>query len=130
MKIILNFLILFGILIVPEYGQAQLLAVSGYVKNFVSDKVLENVSVYENESGIGTISNNDGYYKLLLKPGKQYLKISSHGFEDFSAKFELKGDTIITVRLKPDNYKQLELADGKMIPGQKEILPNEAAPNK
>ena len=130
MKTILNFLILFGILIVPEYGQAQLIAVSGYVKNFVSDKVLENVSVYENESGIGTISNNDGYYKLLLKPGKQYLKISSHDFEDFSAKFELKGDTVITVRLKPNNYKQLELADGKMIPGQKEILAKEADPNK
>ena len=130
MKTILNFLILFGILIVPEYGQAQLIAVSGYVKNFVSDKVLENVSVYENESGIGTISNNDGYYKLLLKPGKQYLKISSHDFEDFSAKFELKVDTIITVRLKPNNYKQLELADGKMIPGQKEILTKETDPNK
>ena len=130
MKTVLNFVILLGIFIVPEYGQAQLLTVSGYVKNFVSDKVLENVSVYENESGIGTISNNEGYYKLLLKPGKQYLKISSHGFENFTAKFDLKGDTIITVRLKPDNYKQPELADGKMLLGKREILQENDNPNK
>lgn len=130
MKTILNFLILLGILVVPEYGQAQLLSVSGYVKNFVSEKVIENVSVYENESGIGTISNNEGYYKLLLKPGKQHLKISSHGFENFSTEFELKGDTIITVRLKPANYKQLELADGKMISENEEITQKKAGPNK
>ncbi|HKL31490.1 MAG TPA: carboxypeptidase-like regulatory domain-containing protein [Tangfeifania sp.] len=130
MKTILNIFILFTVFIVPEYGQAQLLSVSGYVKNFVSDKVLENVSVYENESGIGTISNSDGYYKLLLKPGTRNLKLSSHGFEDFPMKFELKGDTIITVRLKPNNYKQPELADGKVISGKKEILQKKANPNK
>ncbi len=130
MKTILNFLILLGILVVPEHGQAQLLSVSGYVKNFVSDQVLESVSVYENESGIGTISNNEGYYKLLLKPGKQHLKISSHGFEHFSTKFELKSDTIITVRLKPSSYKQPELADGKVLSGKEEILQENAGPNK
>lgn len=130
MKTILNFFLLLALFIVPEYGHAQLLSVSGYVKNFVSDKVLENVSVYENESGIGTISNNDGYYKLLLKPGTRNLKLSGHGFEGFSTKFELKGDTIITVRLKPDNYIQPELADGNIISGKDEMPEKEPAPVK
>ncbi|MFW5755263.1 MAG: carboxypeptidase-like regulatory domain-containing protein [Tangfeifania sp.] len=130
MKTILNFFILFTLFIVPQHGQAQLLSVSGYVKNFVSDKMLENVSVYENESGTGTISNTEGYYKLLLKPGTLNLKISSHGFEDYSTKFELKGDTTLTVRLKPDNYIQPELADGNIISDKEEMREKEPAPVK
>lgn len=130
MKTVLNFILLVGILIIPGYGQAQLLSVSGHIKNFVTDNVLSNVSVYENESGIGTISNSEGYYKLLLKPGTRQLKITSHGFKDFSAEFDLKGDTILTVRLKPNDYKQPEFADGKVIAGKREILQEKVGPNK
>ena len=130
MKTILNFLILLAFAVVPEYGQAQLISVSGYVKNFVSEQVLENVSVYENESGIGTISNNEGYYKLLLKPGQQQLKISRHGYESYTSTFELSNDTVLTVRLKPNNYKLPELADGKILAGKEEVSKKEAGTGK
>ena len=130
MKTVLNIFILLAFVIVPEYSQAQLISVSGYVKDFVSGQVIENVSVYENESGIGTISNNEGYYKLLLKPGNQRLKISRHGFNVFSAEFELKNDTVLTVNLKPNNYKLPELADGKIISEKEDLLQKKVASGK
>lgn len=130
MKTILNYLILLGIIIIPEYGQAQLLSVSGYVKNFVSDKVIESATVYEIDSGIGTITNNEGYYKLLLKPGKQHLTISYPGFGNYSQEFELRKDTIFTVSLKPENFKNQELADGNKILADQEKIEKKSEPKK
>lgn len=115
MKTILNYLLFLGIILIPEFGHAQLLSVSGYVKNFVSDNVIENATVYENKSGIGTITNNEGFYKLLLKPGNQHLTISNPGFESFTRKFLLSSDTIITISMKPENLRKLELADGNQV---------------
>jgi hypothetical protein len=115
MKTILNYFLFLGIILIPEFGHAQLLSVSGYVKNFVSDNAIENATVYENKSGIGTITNNEGFYKLLLKPGNQHLTISNPGFESFTWKFVLSSDTIITISMKPDNFRKLELADGNQV---------------
>lgn len=115
MKTILNYLLFLGFILIPEFGNAQLLSVSGYVKDFVSDNAIENATVYENKSGIGTITNNEGYYKLLLKPGNQHLTISNPGFENFTQKFVLSSDTIITISMKPDNFRKLELADGNQV---------------
>jgi hypothetical protein len=104
MKTIVN-LFLFGVLILlPHPGTAQMISVSGYVKNYVSDKAIENASIYETFSGIGTISNSNGYYHLLLKPGKQHLDVSYTGFEKYSKEFQLTGDTIISVQLIPENF--------------------------
>lgn len=101
MKTIINIL-LFGVFILfPHAGNAQMIPVSGIVKNYVTDRAIENASIYEAFSGIGTISNSDGYYHLLLKPGKQQLNISSPGFEKYSQEFRLTGDTIISVQLIP-----------------------------
>lgn len=130
MKTILNVLIIFGLIVIPEFGQAQLISVSGYVRNFISDNLIENATVYENESGIGTITNTEGYYKLLLKPGKLHLIISNHGFENYSTEFELRKDTVFTVSLKPENYKNPELADGIEIFADKKNFDVKSEPNK
>lgn len=119
-----------GMIIIPEYGQAQLLSVSGYVKNIVSDKVIESATVYESDSGIGTITNNDGYYKLLLKPGKQHFTISNPGFGNYSKEFELRKDTVFTVSLEPENFKNQELADGNKILADQEKIEKKSEPNK
>lgn len=130
MKTILNYLLLFGIILIPEYGHAQLLSVSGYVKNFVSDNAIENATVYENELGIGTITNKEGYYKLLLKPGTQQLTISNPGFENFSKNFVLTNDTIISVAMKPANLKKLELADGNKMSAETKFPGKKSEPNR
>ena len=117
MKTIINIL-LFGIFILmPNAGNAQMISVSGVVKDYVSDNAIENASIYEAFSGIGTISNSNGYYHLLLKPGNQQLKISSPGFEKYSQEFYLTGDTLISVQLIPINT------------GEKEIVADRATEN-
>ena len=108
MKTIINIL-LFGVFVLfPYAGNAQMISVSGVVKDYVSDNAIENASIYEAFSGIGTISNSNGYYHLLLKPGNQQLNISSPGFEKYSQEFRLTGDTIISVQLIPINFGERE----------------------
>jgi hypothetical protein len=101
MKIYLTFIILALLSMVPFAGIGQLVSVSGYVKNGFSGTVLENATVYESISGIGTISNKDGYYRLLLQKGEQNLKISSAGMQPFIVRFTLQSDTIISPDLLP-----------------------------
>lgn len=93
----------------PHAINAQMISVSGYVENYVSEKAIESATIYEVFSGIGTISNSSGYYHLLLKPGKQHLDISSPGFGNYSQEFHLTGDTIISVQLIPRNYSEKEI---------------------
>ena len=130
MKTILNCLLFLGVIIIPDFGYAQIISVSGYVKNFVTDNIIESATVYENRSGIGTITNKEGYYKLLLKPGKQKLTISNPGYEKFTKEFVLSNDTIIAVVMKPDSFKKLELADGDKIPLEAKLHEKKSTQNK
>jgi len=87
MKTMFRLFFLGVVVIFPFAAEAQLLSVSGYVKNYISGQPIENVTIYETNSGIGTITNSDGFYRLLLQSGEQQLKISSAGFEDFKTTF-------------------------------------------
>lgn len=101
MKIYLTFIILALLSMVPYAGIGQLVSVSGYVKSGFSGTVLENATIYESVSGIGTITNKEGYYRLLLQKGEQNLKISSVGMQPFTVRFTLQSDTIISPDLLP-----------------------------
>jgi hypothetical protein len=103
MKTFVNFYFLWALIILPQTLQAQLFSVSGYVIDKLSEQAVENANVYESHSGIGTITNSEGYFRLLLNRGPQNLKISNGGFEHFFSTFNLKADTIITVALVPQN---------------------------
>lgn len=104
MKTFIRFFLFCAVFILPQPGQAQLLSVSGYVKDYLTGQAVENATIYETGSGIGTISNTEGYYRLLLNRGQQNLKISSARFEQFSCSFQLSSDTIVSVTLKPENF--------------------------
>ncbi|HDR51342.1 MAG TPA: carboxypeptidase-like regulatory domain-containing protein [Mariniphaga anaerophila] len=103
MKTFIHFFLFCAVFILPQPGQAQLLSVSGYVKDYLTGQAVENATIYETVSGIGTITNADGYYRLLLNRGQQDLKISSARFEKFTCSFQLSSDTIISVNLKQEN---------------------------
>lgn len=96
--LIIPFTILF---VIPNYSWAQFIAVTGYVNHGQNGKALGNVSVFEANSEIGTISNQNGYYKLLLEEGSINLTISNDGFAPFSKKLDLKSDTTLIVNLQP-----------------------------
>ena len=63
MKTILVIPLAILLLILPTFSWAQFISVTGYVNDSKSGKALENVSVFEANSGIGTISNQKGFYK-------------------------------------------------------------------
>ena len=78
-----------------------MVSVSGYVKNQNTGEVRKNATIYESISGIGTITNNEGYYRLLLNQGERKLEFSSPGFSSVTSVFNMKADTTITVELIP-----------------------------
>ena len=98
-QVILFFLFIFCC--IPIAGKAQMVSVSGYVKNQTTGVVKKNVTIFESNSGVGTISNNEGYYRLLLNPGELKLQFSSPGFTSVTSVFKMKADTTITVELVP-----------------------------
>lgn len=98
----LPFLFLFGFL--PFSGQTQFIKISGYVTDFLTENTIENATVYEKSSGIGTISDHDGFYKLTLKPGSMNISFTKNGFESFSRQFIVSSDTTLMIQLKPEKW--------------------------
>jgi len=103
MKILIPFMLFFTAFVLPQSVAGQLMSVSGYVNNQLSGQAMESAAVYESISGIGTITNQEGYYRLLLNRGNQHLKVSSFGYDTVSLKFTMTADTIISFDLKPVN---------------------------
>lgn len=103
MKTILTlpFLIILGYW--PVTVDAQYITVSGYVTDLLTGASLKNVAVFDKNSGIGTISNEEGYYKLILKPGQLNITFSDNGFESYTERFSISSDTTMLVKLKPDD---------------------------
>lgn len=86
--------------LLPSVGWAQLLTVSGYI-NDSNGGALENVSIYETNSRIGTITNQNGFYRLVLSDTLVSLKISNGGFKSIVKELKLNSDTTLIVRLEP-----------------------------
>lgn len=89
------------ICIFPVLSEAQLISVTGYVKDGKNGEGLANVNVFESNSEIGTISNKKGYYKLTLTKGDAELNITNEGFTSYAAKMELQADTMLIITLHP-----------------------------
>ncbi len=100
MKTVLITNIIFLLTLLPGMSMAQFVAISGYI-NDNKGKALENVSVLESKSGIGTITNKNGFYRLVLHGTRADLKISYDGFRDYSKEFPLSADTTLLVKLEP-----------------------------
>ncbi|HKJ78882.1 MAG TPA: carboxypeptidase-like regulatory domain-containing protein [Prolixibacteraceae bacterium] len=96
-------------------GFSQSVTISGYVLDEENGNFIASASVFEKIDGIGTISNNNGFYKLILPPGQKQLKISNSGFTDFSKSFELKNDTILTVKLASKSFEKAKQKFGPVL---------------
>ena len=112
--LITHFIIL--LFVIPNFGWAQLISVSGYV-NDSSGKALKNVSIFEANSGIGTITNQNGFYKLTLDKGELNLKISDNGYQPLQKQLELKGDTTLMVKLQPAMASKKHKKDNELHAG-------------
>ncbi|WP_321376112.1 carboxypeptidase-like regulatory domain-containing protein [uncultured Draconibacterium sp.] len=87
--------------IIPGMSWAQVIAISGYVNDGSSGKALENVSVFEKNSNIGTITNQNGFYKLILQQGEADLSITNGGFKSVQHHVKAISDTTLVVSLQP-----------------------------
>jgi len=92
--------------VIPNFSWAQVVTVTGYVNNGFNGSALENVTIFEANSGIGTITNQNGFYKLILEKGTLNLSITDGGFKSFSQILELKSDTTLTVMLEPNEVEK------------------------
>nr|WP_319511935.1 carboxypeptidase-like regulatory domain-containing protein [uncultured Draconibacterium sp.] len=89
------------LLVIPGMSWAQIVSISGYVNNGSNGKALENVSIFDQNSGIGTITNQNGFYKLMLDKGDVDLSISNGGFKSVLHHVNAISDTTLVVSLKP-----------------------------
>lgn len=85
---------------IPYLVQAQTITISGNVTNS-RGKALGNVSIFESKRNIGTITNEKGFFKLILSEGELNLKISENGYVDFTENLVLTTDSTLSVQLKP-----------------------------
>lgn len=92
-----NFFLLGLFLSIPGYS--QLVMITGNIINEKTGFALANVNILETFSGIGTITNTEGNFSLMLKPGNVEIVITHSGFKDYSKKMVLQKDTVITVSL-------------------------------
>lgn len=95
------FYFLMIVMVLPLFSEAQLIVVTGNIINERTGSAIENVSIFESFSGIGTITNVSGFFSLMLKPGNTEFVITHAGFKDLSKKMILQSDTTLTISLKP-----------------------------
>jgi hypothetical protein len=102
MRTILTCHILLIIMFLPLLGSTQFVTISGKVTDSRNGKILKNVSIFESSSKIGTITNEKGFFKLVLPQGELEIAITDDGFRRFTQQIILKGDTTLSVVLEPE----------------------------
>lgn len=102
MKTILTSYLISFILVLPFLGKAQQVTFSGTVLDGKTGKALKYASIFESNSKIGTISDKNGLFRLVLSEGVLNIQISENGFKDFSKQLVLKSDTSFMVKLEPE----------------------------
>jgi hypothetical protein len=108
----LIFGIIFTSLIFPLLGNAQRISIEGFVVDSKTGAKLKEVDIFDKTSGIGTTSNESGYFKLLLNRSKIELAVSEIGYQTLDKAFDLRCDTIVDLQLtlKKDVIEKLQVA--------------------
>lgn len=112
MKTIITLCIFLFFIQSPVLVKAQLIKVTGSVSNEKDGSLLENVTIYETNSSIGTISDQQGNFQLMLKTGKARLNFDFNGYEECRHSLVLKSDTTLSVQLSPLEFKDRQKGTG------------------
>jgi hypothetical protein len=104
--------IIFTSLIFPQIVEAQRVSIEGFILDLKTSTKIKEVDIFDKVSGIGTTSNESGYFKLLLNRGKIELEISETGYQTLDKVFDLCCDTIVDLQLtlKKDVIEKLQVA--------------------
>ncbi len=89
------------ICLIPFFTFGQKVTVSGYVNDKMNGVHLENVSIFEKGSVIGTITSKNGFYKLLLPAGTINISAKLTGYQVFEKQMTINNDTVLSIQLLP-----------------------------
>lgn len=78
----------------------QNVTVSGYITDSESSEVLIGANVYDRVNGVGTATNEFGFYSLTLPSGEADLRFSYTGYETEYLKSDILGNEKKNVQLK------------------------------
>ncbi len=88
-------------LLPPLILNAQKGTVSGYIQDASSGEKLIAASVYDQKSGLGTTTNEYGFYSLTLPEGEIDFTVSYIGYTTYQEKINLKGKILKIIDLEP-----------------------------
>jgi len=75
--------------------------ISGYIQDRTSGEKMIGASVYDAISGMGTTSNEYGFFSLTLQNGDVSFVVSFVGYTDYTENINLREDYEIVVELNP-----------------------------
>ena len=75
--------------------------ISGYVEDSLSGERLVSATIYDEQSGKGTISNEYGFYSLSIPKGEAALTYSYLGFKSSTYQLAIGKDLQLTVVMNP-----------------------------
>ncbi len=82
------------------FGQKKV-TLSGYVRDATSGETLLGANIAFKEIGVGSTTNQYGYYSLTAEPGEYTLVISYIGYQSITKKINLTSDTKLNQELQP-----------------------------
>ncbi|MEN8122128.1 MAG: TonB-dependent receptor [Bacteroidota bacterium] len=77
--------------------------VNGYIRDAQTGEGLINATIYSPTGKIGCVSNNYGYYNLIVPKGENTLSFSYVGYETQKLQLNLHQDTTISIFLNQNN---------------------------
>jgi len=95
-------------------AEAQKVTVSGYVEDAQSGERLPGAGVYNPDNPLqGTVTNNYGFFSITLPQEDLSLNVSFVGYASQKIDFDLKKDTLLTIRLQAGTELEEVLVEGE-----------------
>jgi hypothetical protein len=98
LKITLILLVFFSINLKAQ----QKYTISGYFEDSASAEKLISAAIFNAKTTLGAVSNTYGFYSLTLPKGNVDLIMSYVGYSDQRLSFNLRKDTVINIKMKPN----------------------------
>lgn len=95
-----NKILLYALLLVTLPLAAQKHTISGYVLDSASHETMIGATILDTISKIGTVTNQHGFYTLVLPKGKAALRYSFSGYPDLVVTIAISQDTSMNVALR------------------------------
>jgi outer membrane receptor for ferrienterochelin and colicin len=84
--------------------QGNRVTLTGYIRKLETGEPLAGVSVYTEKPNIAVTTDNFGFYRIVLPPGKIDLNLKGYGLDDSKLMLEVYGDGVLDILMKEKVY--------------------------